>query len=100
MGEEGGQKGAERREKKKKGRGKVVGKEGRRKEKRKEKGGTEGKREKSYREAGGKSNVANDHQTQWNTTVLVLTNLHLHLQPSRPKESLINHVNPIGHSDK
>ena len=32
--------------------------------------------------------------------MLVLTNLHLHLQPSRPKESLINHVNSIGHSDK
>ena len=75
-------------------------KEGKREGERKEKGGTEGKREKSYREAGGKSNVATDHQTQWNTTVLVLTNLHLHLQPSRPKESLINHVNPIGHSDK
>lgn len=32
--------------------------------------------------------------------MLVLTDLHLDLQPSRPKESLINHVNPIGHSDK
>ena len=34
------------------------------------------------------------------TNKLVLTNLHLDLQSSRPKESLIDHVNSIGHSDK
>ena len=30
----------------------------------------------------------------------MLTNLHLDFQSSWPKESLINHINPIGHSDK
>lgn len=103
MGEEGGQKGEREREQRSEGgrkKGREEGRKGRREGRRKEGEGRDRGKERELQVAGGKSNVATDHQTQWNTTVLVLTNLHLHLQPSRPKESLINHVNPIGHSDK
>ena len=108
-GEEGGQK-VERAEKGGRDRGKngrdgrKNGREGGKEEGREgeREGGREGQRQESYSEAGGSNQMGKSNVpiNQWYTAVLVLTNLHLDLQSSWPKESLIDHVNPIGHSDK